>query len=842
MAGQPVNPQIQPTNPQDYTRESKPVYLDSSIQPQGQQANSIQPQGVTTPDRSGEFAGDVAATQAKQQGVGYQIAGDVIGGAVQAADFGIKASDTLIKKDIERQVYDSANAERELYTNSLEAIKGIPGLSAVLGGTVNGGAGDATPGELEGLGDTLGTMSQANAAGKLSNTQYWGKALSMAKDLRTKYPGYKDYIDNEFSKVLGSNPANAYIQGLVHDINTQGTLASQQQNKIQSYVESKLGEIGAYLPPAIQTKILDMAKSGQFTSVYDVMKITAPYENQKARLTMKASQASADATDFAKNSQDYMGDRLSATASNFVKNIQVELGVDNKVNFMTFLQNASQGKYSTEIIQRVVPYLEQKRFELQQNLWADANSKSGASTLVDPSDGKPKSIVQAVGAPKALENIKAQMDLFDNVINAYKSGNYASVWRAQTMVDARQQDFNKTVADHPKLGPEGMTYKALINNFGQDSQMVKDLFTRFISNGLAGDVDKFFQSHTSQMAGQAKLDDAGNMTLKDVAQIQSLNAQKDKKFADPKIQQEFLSTVVKGIQNNQYSDDEKRGFIAAAFGQGNIGFVNQLQPDGVDADGHQVKGQYYTFRYLTSPATLRSMEQYRRTAPDGQVAWDNYHKYLEQEFSNNLFTRSIGDLNGLIHDRKDINVVWNPLKNHFEAQQTSEHEAFGTSTLGGVQKKLDYLNMGLDSMSEFYKADGQKPEMVGNFLIDKLHQFGVNYTSGVRNLPVELAKEIKAGEDRAKANKEGNETFRQGVESSTRSNFASDSNALLNALPPEITNGASPVTKKPVFNYSDEQLMGVDVQDIPEGMSARDFFTQMKKTREEEMQKQKPRK
>jgi len=49
--------------------------------------------------------------------------------------------------------------------------------------------------------------------------------------MRAQYPGFKEYIDQQFSKVTGENPANAKISHLTQEINRAASSMSLKRIK-----------------------------------------------------------------------------------------------------------------------------------------------------------------------------------------------------------------------------------------------------------------------------------------------------------------------------------------------------------------------------------------------------------------------------------------------------------------------------------------------------------------------------------------------------------------------------------------------------------------------------------
>lgn len=134
----------------------------------------------TTPNRAFEYL--------------FSGIGDAVGGIANAVD-----SD--IKKTI---------------TN--ETRKGFDGTIGVYTDTV--------PSELQQAGSAIKNLQSAFNQGKISDVYYYGQLTNMLKKMRSKYPGYEDFVDNTIQDITGVRPANAYREALMQEFNSQASTAS----------------------------------------------------------------------------------------------------------------------------------------------------------------------------------------------------------------------------------------------------------------------------------------------------------------------------------------------------------------------------------------------------------------------------------------------------------------------------------------------------------------------------------------------------------------------------------------------------------------------------------------
>src|SRR6185295_10149010 len=193
-------------------------------------------------------------------------------------DFLGKAGVQVVKKDIENKVYEIADRERQAYTDVLEKIKAGTGVKSILDANASMDT-TQSPAEVAALPDTLSALTGARDSGKISGTYYQSRLLAAAKDLRAKYPGFREEIDQAFSKVTGSVPANAYIHSLTMDINRAASSQASQKNNMLHFIRSNMDTI----PNAPQ--VYNDYDKGLITDA-DVISKAYPYQKMKADLQM----------------------------------------------------------------------------------------------------------------------------------------------------------------------------------------------------------------------------------------------------------------------------------------------------------------------------------------------------------------------------------------------------------------------------------------------------------------------------------------------------------------------------------------------------------------------------
>ena len=318
-----INTQINPTNDPNYTNTTRPISIPDSIRPQGVETNRIMPEGVKQGDRSAEYEGQAKAYASQAQGLSDKAYGDLFEGIVKVGDFLGKAGVQMVQRDIENQVYDVADAERNLYMQRLEEIKNGGNVKSLVdtGGTPDN---SNAPSELQELPDQLSVLTSARNGGKISSTDYRARLLARAKDLRAKYPGFRQEIDAEFAKVTGMNPANSVITGLISDINRQASSRASETNKLLTYI---MNNQGLFPDAALAAQKVQNGEWGR----NEVIQVTAPHERMMNNIKEKKAvfdDVKLSDEERARTGGKLIDDFATYAVSNFVTKFTSQMGLN----------------------------------------------------------------------------------------------------------------------------------------------------------------------------------------------------------------------------------------------------------------------------------------------------------------------------------------------------------------------------------------------------------------------------------------------------------------------------------------------------------------------------------
>src|SRR5882762_10716698 len=188
----------------------------------------------------------------KSKGIALSTIGEGIQGAATIAETG--AEDYLkekVRAGVETLRDTTTLAYEDIRKSQVQGTAPDPQAAKTAGftGKLTSDGPDIPDGLQSGL-DKATTLSLAKAQGKANDTLYTGALNAMAKQLRSQYPGHRDFTDEQISRISGINPANAYMQNLLVDINRAGQGQDQFQKMILEKAGSNMGD------PAVQKWVL----------------------------------------------------------------------------------------------------------------------------------------------------------------------------------------------------------------------------------------------------------------------------------------------------------------------------------------------------------------------------------------------------------------------------------------------------------------------------------------------------------------------------------------------------------------------------------------------------------
>jgi len=666
-----------------------------------------------------------------------------IGGLVEGA---AKIGDDLFKSEINKEVTEGVDKQRDAFTSALvQTADAQAGAGLIPTPQSQGEAGIKAPSLADGednlpagvkagvaKAQAIGTAMTQNS-GKANDTLYTGALTALTKELRNKYPGYRDYIDNKISEVSGINPANAYMSNLLADINRNATSGKAEIEKAIALGRQYLG--------------YDPNMPGYIEAVRQGM--PGAIQNLESRINRVASdKPKFDELERQRKMRDWRKEDDTTDQS-----VQFSKEIRSKANMAWQGVVEIPGLNAPKTIQSLIDDQRAGRITLtdEQN-----GALLNAATLAkDTWQRQSVEIMRNRGYTQSIPN-KADRDailaeegrFFDDQIEAVKNKEYGTMFGNQRRMQSIQSDTSVSMLSDKSMG----AYTRLIDaarRHGGDG-WVNYVQAEALKAGVTGGMKDFIQD-TKLKIGTPK-DPRNPADIRsiydDIKKVQEANVPAESKVYDdlisnvkvltlpsapPKVTEEQFANVKKNVIDYMY-DPAKNGKLMDRFSR-----------DFTDADGVRHPGKFAVYDTLTGRGIVDQI-----WASKDKDSWQKYRDWNELSFRK-LFSEEIGVLNQLAN--APVKVLWNSDTKQFTverekpagmsasesallARNPAADKAFRT-----MQEGVMRLNRGLSNLSYMHDKEGMD---TNSYLMDSLMQMGYSPNDRLKgnNLPQKVIEAI----------------------------------------------------------------------------------------------------
>lgn len=616
----------------------------------------------------------------------FKGVGDIFSNAV-------KGGDEIVKDKLQNEIYAKADTQRQIFTSDLENVRG--GGKATTPGLVRTGESVDVPDSVEVGIDQAESLASARANGKVSPTYYWGRLNELAKSLRAQYPGYRDYIDQQFSSITGQNPANAYVSALSGDINAAQTSANSERNKINALFNSPeiLGNPAVREFHALWAAGLKSPEEAwQFIS-----------RNQQRHWEVVASNNSMT---LLRNNKEFIADKTSKEAdldvAHGITNHLDTLTLPNGQNAYDFIGKAIRGEVATDDTQMhaITTYLRSKRTELDKSIWADWS--------VARADGGSK-MTDMGGSKAARERLDNNMKVYDNIISDLADNNFGAAFMQKNFVSAKIDSAKARWLSDTQTG-DFATKLAVINGLAGPNY-VKDYFTSVLGDkDLPDQLRTYFENKTLDLHTQ--INPLNNLPIPPNSPAPPsktfdgvIKEAKDKGLGDtnqgssPKDAAAFNKNVLKQINTltaSKAPDELKLNIAKAAFDPKGRGLLENFSPE----DARDVYDKF------TNKAVTNEMK--RLGDQHGSKIWTDYKDTVDTWFSRVVFRNDILQLNN-IGSNPAVKIGWDSEAGQFIPPRVIPGQVLpGDVTDGQIlqtRRTLNLLNQAITNYKNVVDAD-----------------------------------------------------------------------------------------------------------------------------------------
>lgn len=679
------NPQIQPSYDPNWTNITHPI-------------------SDVTPDKSTAIAIETGA---------------------KALDSGVKVADTLTKQSIQKDTTEGVDNLRDAYTESLQAYRNIQiGASAANGANPpdstllpDQGATPPPANLQSGLNrvQQLGTAIAQNS-GKTNDTLYTGALNSLAKQLRSSYPGYRDYIDEQIKSVSGVDPANAFMKNLMEDINRNQESTKTEDNATMAALREKAATGFHDINGTSAADVMEMRRRGIIDNNQSMKwlngAMSLKYDlDQKAAARKDRQDSDSDTAITANKDLSQNTGKIMAQAWN---TMTIGKGTDSIAKQIEFFQKHSgDSGVSDEEAQVRGRQLQGMRNNIFNAAWAQAQ-KDGT---LDRMGGD---------AEKAKATITARLAPLDNAIKDVFNKDWGAAYGHMQLNEAISNDSTNLLYNLPD--DEARVFNRMSGAFSKISPQAASSLMQMAFKGKVPQAEvQLLQNETLKVLTQPYAQN-GRLSSAQAA----LDELRRRGATSAKTFDEFVKTV------NMLSDptvaQENKINLANAFfdPEQNKELLSDknFQKDTV-INGRQVPGKYSVFNTLSTDATAKSIKELSKTRPE--IA-KSYNTMMTQQFGEQLYSRELQDL-------RNLNEDFRPTANHpgFQVKVTNDGKgpvrmemvtgkgepvnyaqasAYGA---GNAYLAINRLNGGMAGLFNVYSATG--PD-AGQRTMETLYRYG----------------------------------------------------------------------------------------------------------------------
>lgn len=658
---------------------------------------------------------------------------------------GAHLADTTIKEGIKDDIYAKVDTERDAFSSVLTSVKNgssnpmdaraedRPDIMAQDNTTP---VPDAISNGLSKLGNIQGALS----GNKISETTYYQRLNSIAKDMRSTYPGYRDYIDSEISKITGGNPANEYVRSIIQDINRQTTNA----NKEQDYWEKKITDSGYDMADQVLDK---------FKQDHDISKVQQWYiSNTQARDKISLAKsgfelASKNREDRINKAEDLAYKAAEHAATSYFFNRQ--LTTDSQTSAQIADQMADVAVHPERRNDEVIRTIGTQLMMLKGRNEAETLQELRNTKTVD---GKSVvSVVDVLGPKRVGEIVKENIsNLYDTQLKLISDD---QLGLAHGLQNAAGDSVNNTlykILKDPSLNGRVVTAAALNKAAPNLSpQLTGDL----IGGGITDDILKFAQEQKRQALAQTGGKYAGangNIYTFKQAQEELGQAGSSSNRSVPIQAYKSLLDVRKAILEKDPKVVDNA--ITFFYEPTNRGTLNKFMEDYYDPNKRAiVQGRTGAFTDLTSPEITKAV--WNRANNGNGPAWEYYSTWAKNEGAVSI-RNAVGDLNTIEKEQTAsgrypafyYHISWNTEKHNVGIVDKSNQPVSlnpSDPRFIGIRN----MNKTLDSLSNIAKTEGSN---VDAYLLKVMKDAGWSPTKEVGGVPSNIMRALITGSAKPK--------------------------------------------------------------------------------------------
>ena len=571
------------------------------------------------------------------------------------------------------------------------------------------------PPELQKLPGTVDGLIGIRDNGHVSPVHQDMLRDTMAKNLRTKYPGFRDQIDSEFSRLTREDPANKVAQQMMEDINAAAAARKTAHDAVRTkIIEGITTKDGAPLPPELLAQ-------------YDAGKITKDqamgyiYKNNLHINAMKINQLeTAQALQAheltSKVAADKNTDYRNKEVANSVGNLEITIPGFASHNINGILTELQSGKeLSDDQAQQVTRVL-------TGAMTAVGNRMRFAGTQpLDPDDKNSTTRSAAEGAEAYEKGINTALSPYQDMIRLFTDKDkFAYGYVVKNRVAAQQDAIGAQILkDHPEMG-----FMAQIEKWaGPNSKWATDYFTKNLINpALSDKLKPYSQDQMDKLLVQPDIQTKGVVfTMDDAIKESTRKGLNGPAYAG--LNNGIISGAIWSLTNKDTPPQLRDGAIESLTNPKNQQFLENFTPSQVDQRGAVQPGRSTVLAETANPKVAVAIK--KNGTPDQH---EGYQEYVRKSVGIAL-KPEFDTLNKISRD-PSIKIGFDTEKDRFFTRPTGvnigldQRANFSSDHMKDVDDATTKINLALRSFVDANKPFGKTD--VKSFLLQFFETIGMD--------------------------------------------------------------------------------------------------------------------
>jgi len=587
--------------------------------------------------------------------------------------------DQNIKGKLKRDVYEGVDKLRDGQggSDALKALpdplnldKGGPASSATMSpGREGGGTGGATESQrgivstnpaVEELRARVSRLNQGFRQGTIQDAYYYTQLDALNRQVRAKYPGYREEVDAMIREVTGIVPANALRKELLTNIATYQSTVDSKVQQDTKYLQDNGARIIQRVGQANYQKMLENPTSVNMPALRAEVSVVEAQELTTKQNTQRMEELEKQGKLDSKSAVEMATGEIDTIINNAFVAGSSGSGLSKITSMMD--QIAKSGKAPTPEQEAALTQA-LSSLETQHALSTDAYLNKPRIAR----DGKMLSIAQIVGREEANKLREQAQDKLKVIRQALLDKDTGTLGLVERNIRATENKNAMAILGNPTLGQLAAGKRMLGDPFVSGiladqelgTKVMKEtrslMVTQVLNNGFQGIDDQF-----SRMILMGKNDPKYKYNGDDVKTV--------------------INDVRRGVIDSTNTVEGRLIFANHLFGKDSTDFLDKR----FIADNGTRQNVY---KMLVTPEMTKSMVELSKTGAKGQEAFDNYTRWASINYGRQ-FKQDVDTIAKNSNESDTFTVRWDDKEKQFVPELTPQGIKRWQETTGTEKMRL----------------------------------------------------------------------------------------------------------------------------------------------------------